>query len=65
MATAMNVQMVLDYLKANPEYARKLKDYVTKYPDETKAALKQIADVNGWDLSNIDPAAVRAAIAKL
>ena len=52
-------------MKANPEVARKAKDYVKSHPDEVKAALTEIAEKRGWDLSKIDTAALKAEFAKL
>ena len=62
---AVTVQSVVDSHKANPEYARQLNDYVTKYPDEAKAALQKRADAQGWGLSSVDVGALKTAVANL
>jgi tagatose-1,6-bisphosphate aldolase len=64
MAT-QTVQQVVDYLKANPDVARKALDYVKAHPDEVKEALKEVAEERGWDLSKIDTAALKAEIGKI
>jgi hypothetical protein len=64
MAT-QNIQQVVEYLKANPEIAKRARDYVMSHPDDVKAALKEVAAERGWDLSNIDPATLKAEISRL
>jgi hypothetical protein len=59
------VQQVVDYLKSHPEVARKAMDYVKAHPGEVKAALKEVAQQRGWDLSKIDAAALKTEIDKL
>jgi tagatose-1,6-bisphosphate aldolase len=65
MATAQTVQQVVEYLKAHPDVARKVKEYVKAHPDEVKAALKEVADERGWDLSTIDVSALKAEFSKI
>jgi len=65
MATAQTVQQVVEYLKAHPDVARKVKEYVKAHPDEVKAALKEVADERGWDLSAIDVSALKAEFSKI
>lgn len=60
-----SVQQVVDYLKTHPDVARKAKDFFMAHPGDVKGALKEIADERGWDLSNIDTAALKAEIGKL
>lgn len=62
---AQNIQQVVDYLRANPEIAKRARDYVMSHPDDVKAALKDVAAERGWDLSKIDPATLKAEISKL
>ena len=57
MAT-QNIQQVVDYLKANPDVARKAMEYVKSHPGDIKMALKDLANQRGWDLSQIDTAAL-------
>lgn len=64
MAT-QTVQQVVEFLKANPEIAKKARDYVMAHPDDVKAALKDLAEERGWDLSKIDPTALKAEISKM
>ena len=64
MAT-VTMQQVADYLKANPDVAKQVKEYATAHPEDAKAALKQVAAAQGWDLSKIDPAALKAEFAKI
>jgi tagatose-1,6-bisphosphate aldolase len=59
------IQQIVDYLKANPDVAKKAKDYVKSHPDDVKAALKEVAEKRGWDLSKIDTAALKAEIGKM
>ena len=60
-----NIQQIVDYLKANPDVARKAKDYFMAHPDDVKAALKEVAERRGWDLSKIDTTALKAELGKL
>jgi tagatose-1,6-bisphosphate aldolase len=64
MAT-QTVQQVVDYLKAHPDVAKKAKDYFKAHPEDVKAALKEVAEERGWDLSNIDTTALKAEIGKI
>jgi hypothetical protein len=57
MAT-QTVQEVIDYLKSHPDLARKAMDYVKTHPGDFKTPLKDVASQRGWDLSQIDPAAL-------
>lgn len=57
MATQI-VQQVVDYLKAHPDVAKKAMDYVKSHPGDVKNALKEVATERGWDLSQIDTAAI-------
>jgi hypothetical protein len=59
------VQQVVEYLKAHPEVAAKAREYVKQHPGELKAALKEVAEKRGWDLSNIDTNALKNEIGKL
>lgn len=59
------IHQIVDYLKANPDVAKKAKDYVKAHPDDVKAALKEVAEKRGWDLSKIDAAALKAEIGKM
>jgi hypothetical protein len=65
MATQQTVQQVVEYLKSHPEVAKKAADYIKSHPDDVKAALKDVADERGWDLSKIDTAALKAEMGKL
>jgi hypothetical protein len=65
MATQQTVQQVIDYLKAHPDVAKKAADFIKSHPDEVKAALQDVADERGWDLSKIDIGALKAEMGKL
>jgi hypothetical protein len=65
MATQQTVQQVVDYLKAHPDVARKAKDYFKAHPEDAKAALKDLAEERGWDLSSIDTSALKAELGKI
>jgi len=65
MATTQTVQQVVDYLKAHPDVARKAREYIKAHPDEVKAALREVAEERGWDLSSIDVSALKAEISKI
>jgi len=58
-------KQIADYLRANPDVAKKVKEYAVAHPDDTKAAIKEIAAAQGWDLSKVDQAALKAEFAKL
>jgi len=55
---ATQTQQVVDFLKAHPDMARKAMDYVKSHPGDVKTALKDLATQRGWDLSQIDTAAI-------
>ena len=57
MATGPTQQLV-DYLKAHPDVAKKAMDYVKSHPGDVKNAIKDLAAERGWDLSQIDTAAL-------
>jgi len=59
------VQQVVDFLKTHPEVAKKAKDYIKAHPEDVKAALKEVADERGWDLSSIDTTALKAELSKI
>jgi hypothetical protein len=65
MATQQTVQQVVDYLKSHPDVAKKAKDYFKAHPEDAKAALKDLAEERGWDLSNIDTSALKAELGKI
>ncbi len=65
MATQQTVQQVVEYLKANPEIAKKARDYVMAHPDDVKDALKEVAEERGWDLSKIDTAALKSELSRI
>jgi hypothetical protein len=65
MATQQTVQQVVDYLRSHPEVAKKAKDYFKAHPEDAKAALKDLAEERGWDLSNIDTSALKAELGKI
>ena len=65
MATQQTVQQVVDYLRTHPDVAKKARDYFMAHPDDAKAAIKELADERGWDLSSIDTAALKAELGKL
>lgn len=58
------VQQVVDYLKTHPDVAKKAMTYFRSHPDDVKAALKEVADERGWDLSSIDIAALKTELSK-
>ena len=64
MAT-QTVQQVVEFLKANPEIAKRARDYVMAHPEDVKMALKDLAEERGWDLSKIDTAALKAELSKI
>src|SRR5262249_17303008 len=53
---SVTTQQVVDYLKANPDIAKKAMDYVKSHPGDLKNALKEAASERGWDLSQLDTA---------
>jgi len=55
---ATQTQQVVDYLKAHPDVAQKALEYMKSHPGDFKTALKDLANQRGWDLSQIDTAAV-------
>jgi len=57
MATGPTQQLV-DYLKSHPDVAKKAMDYVKSHPGDVKNAIKDLAAERGWDLSQIDTAAL-------
>ena len=59
-----NIQQILDFLKANPDVAKKVRDYVTTHPGQIKDALKEVAEKRGWDLSKIDLTALKTEFGK-
>ena len=65
MATQQTVQQVVEYLKTHPDVARKAKEYFKAHPEDAKAALKEVAEERGWDLSNIDTSALKAELGKI
>jgi len=65
MATQQTVQQVVEYLKSHPEVAKKAKDYFKAHPEDAKAALRDLAEERGWDLSNIDTSALKAELGKI
>ena len=65
MATTQTVQQVVEFLRAHPDVARKAKEYVKAHPDDVKAALKEVAEERGWDVSTIDLSALKAEISKI
>jgi hypothetical protein len=65
MAGTQTVQQVVEFLKANPEVARKAKEYIKSHPDDVKAALKDVAERRGWDLSTIDATALKNELGKI
>jgi len=65
MATAQTVQQVVEFLRAHPDVAKRAKEYIKAHPDDVKAALKEIAEERGWDLSNIDTSALKAEFSKI
>ena len=52
------LQNIMAYLKANPEAARRAREFVRTHPDEVKTTLKDIAEKRGWDLSQVDTTAL-------
>ncbi len=62
---AGEIQQILDYLRENPDVAKKARDYVMTHPGQIKEALKEIAEKRGWDLSKIDLTALKAEFGKL
>jgi hypothetical protein len=65
MATQQTVQQVVEYLKSHPDVAKKARDYFKAHPEDAKAALKDLAEERGWDLSNIDTSALKAELGKI
>ena len=62
---ATQVQQVVEFLKTHPEIAKTAREYVIAHPDDVKAALKDLAEERGWDLSQIDTAALKAELSKM
>jgi hypothetical protein len=56
MAT-QTVQQVVDYLKTHPDVAKRTMEYLKSHPGDLKT-LKDLATQRGWDLSQIDTAAL-------
>jgi len=65
MATQQTVQQVVEFLKTHPDVARRAADYIRSHPNEVKEALREVAEERGWDLSNIDTAALKAEMSKI
>jgi HD-GYP domain-containing protein (c-di-GMP phosphodiesterase class II) len=40
-------------------------DYIRAHPDDVKAAVKEVAEQRGWDLSKIDTAALKTELGKI
>jgi hypothetical protein len=59
------LQNIMDYLKANPDVARRARDYAKAHPDDVKMALKDIAEKRGWDLTKIDTTALKTELSKI
>jgi len=57
MAT-QNVQQVIDYLKTHPDVAQRAMEYLKSHPGDIKTPLRELATQRGWDLSQIDTAAL-------
>ena len=57
MAT-QHVQQVIDYLKTHPDVAQRAMEYLKSHPGDIKTPLKELATQRGWDLSQIDTAAL-------
>jgi len=64
MATG-TTQQIVDYLKSHPDLARKAMDYVKSHPGDVKSALKDVATERGWDLSQIDTAALTKELSNI
>jgi hypothetical protein len=64
MAT-QTVQQVIEYLKSHPDVARKAMDYVKTHPGDFRTALKDVATERGWDLSQIDSAALTKELSNI
>jgi hypothetical protein len=56
MALSGTTQQVVEYLKSNPDMARKAMDSIKTNPGGVKNALKDVAAERGWDLSQLDTA---------
>jgi hypothetical protein len=65
MATQQTVQQVVEYLKTHPDVAKKAKEYFKAHPEDAKAALREVAEERGWDLSSIDTSALKAELGKI
>lgn len=63
MAT-QTVQQVVDYLKTHPDIAQKTMEYLKSHPGDFKP-LKDLATQRGWDLSQIDKAALTREIGNI
>ena len=59
------IQQIVDYLKANPEMAKRAREYVQTHPDDVKTALKEVAEKRGWDLSKIDTTKLRSELTRI
>jgi tagatose-1,6-bisphosphate aldolase len=65
MAQQQTVQQVVEFLRSHPDVARRAADYIRSHPNEVKEALREVADERGWDLSQIDTAALKAEMSKI
>ena len=59
------IHSIVEYLKANPEVARKAREYVKTHPDDIRTALKEVAERRGWDLSQIDTTTLKNELYKI
>jgi len=59
------IQKIVEYLKANPDVARRARDYVKTHPDDVRTALKEVAEKRGWDLSMIDTNALKNELTRI
>jgi hypothetical protein len=57
MATR-STQRILDYIKGHPDVARRAMDYMKPHPGDFKTALRDLATQRGWELSQVDTAAL-------
>jgi uncharacterized protein (DUF362 family) len=59
------IQQIVEYLKANPDVAKRARDYVKTHPDDVRTALKEVAQKRGWDLSMIDTTALKNELTRI
>jgi hypothetical protein len=59
------IQQIVQYLRDNPDAAKRARDYVKTHPDDVKAAFREVAEKRGWDLSKIDTTQLKNEVTRI